>query len=63
MFQQYAGSLNWNSQRSRAMRVSLLEEVFRSGTLPNTEIARDVSRDFKLGSEEINALSGFQVED
>ena len=64
-FQQYTGTADftWNSQRSRAMRVSLLEEIFRSGKLPDTEAAHDVSKDFKLSSDEIDALSGTQVDD
>lgn len=62
-FQQYAGSERWNTRRLHAMRLSLLEEIFSSGKLPNSEIARDVSREFKFSSEEIDALSASQVDD
>jgi len=49
-YQQYAASTDatWNSQRTGAMRISLLEEIYRKGKLPNTEAAHDPSRDFKL---------------
>jgi len=64
-FQQYAGpaDFTWNSQRSRAMRVSLLEEIFKSGKLPNTQASRDPSKDFKLTSAEIDGLSVDQADE
>ena len=64
-FQQYTGSADftWNSQRSRAMRVSLLEEISKSGQLPNTEASSDLSKDFRLTGEEIDGLSAAQADD
>ena len=64
-YQQYTGAadFNWNSQRLRAMRISLLEEIFRTGKLPEREAAHDLSRDFKLSREEIDALSAAQADD
>jgi uncharacterized protein (DUF608 family) len=64
-FLQYTGAADftWNSQRSRAMRISLLEEIFKTGSLPNAEATQDPSRDFRLTSEEIDRLSAAQAED
>ena len=64
-FQQYTGSADftWNSQRSRAMRVSLLEEIFKTGKLPNTEVSSDPAKDFRLMSDEIDGLSATQADD
>lgn len=62
MFEEYAGSLPWDSPRFHAMRVSLLDEIFRTGKLPDSEVARDSSRELQLRREEIDALSAFDVE-
>jgi len=64
-YQQYTGSAdyNWNSQRMRAMRISLLEEIYKTGKLPNCEAAHDLSKDFRLSSDEIDALSAAQADD
>jgi uncharacterized protein (DUF608 family) len=62
-FQQYAGSGRWNTRRLHGMRLSLLQEIFADGKLPNVETAHDVSRDFKFSGEDIDALSSSQVDD
>ena len=62
-FQQYTRSSRWNSPRFHAMQVSLLDEIFSRGKLPSSDITHDLSRDFKLANDEIEALSGPQVED
>jgi uncharacterized protein (DUF608 family) len=64
-YQQYTGSADftWNSQRSRSMRVSLLEEIYKTGKLPNAEAAHDLSNEFRLSSDEIDALSAAQADD
>jgi len=62
MFQQYAGSLHWNSPRFHAMRVSLLDDVFRTGKLPDSEVSQDISREFHLTDDDINTLAASDVE-
>ncbi|HVH85083.1 MAG TPA: GH116 family glycosyl hydrolase, partial [Terriglobales bacterium] len=62
-FQQYTGSLHWDSPRFHAIRLSLLEGIFKTGKLPNSEIARDISHEFQLSGDEIDALSSSEVDD
>jgi uncharacterized protein (DUF608 family) len=62
-FQPFAlpGLCRWNTQRVKAMRLDLLQDFFNAGRLPNTEAERDPAREFHLGSDEIDALSGDQI--
>lgn len=64
-FEQYTGTADftWSSQRLRSIRVSLLEEIFKKGKLPNTEAAGDLSKEFRLAAGEIDGLSDAQADD
>jgi uncharacterized protein (DUF608 family) len=49
-YQQYASFSNesWNTQRTQGMGISLDEEIYHKGKLPNTEGSHDPYADFKL---------------